>query len=129
MAAGITMKLFHLTNRSLSAKADELVQFDMDSIRQVVAAQHGKQPEIWLADPDQYESNGRVLRDSASPRLLAYSPGTAVLYVTDGCNSCSHALDAELQTLSAGQIQALASKTGIRIELLRELSVHGSFEF
>jgi len=118
------MKIFHLSERSLSSKADELVRFDMDSIRQVISAQHGTQPEYWLADPDQYERNGRVLRDSTSPRLLAYVPGSRTLYVTDGCNSCSHGIPAEPAALTADQLQELASKTGIRLELLRELSAH-----
>ena len=119
------MKVFHLTERSLSQKADELVQFDMDSIRMVIAGQHGAPPEFWLVDPDQYERNGRVLRDSTSPRLIAYTPGTQTLFVTDGCNSCSHAIPAEPAALTGEQLQEVASKTGIRIELLRELSAHG----
>jgi len=118
------MKVFNLTERSLSPKADELVRFDMDSIRQVIAAQHAVQPEFWLADPDQYERNGRILRDSTSPRLIAYTPGTKTIYVTDGCNSCSHAIEAEPGELTADQLQDLASKTGIRLELLRELAAH-----
>jgi hypothetical protein len=118
------MKVFQLIERSLSPKADELVRFDMDSIRQVIAAQHGVPPEFWLADPDQYEWNGRILRDSTSPRLIAYAPGTLTLYVTDGCNSCSHAIPAEPATLSGDQLKELSSKTGIRLELLRELSAH-----
>jgi len=118
------MKIVHLTERTLSAKAGELLQFDMESICQVIASQHGKKPELWVADPDQYERDGRILRDSTSPRLLAYSPGTATLYVTDGCNSCSHSLEAEPEALTAAQLQNLASKTGIRLELLRRLSAH-----
>jgi hypothetical protein len=118
----VHMKVFHLTDSSLSPKADELIRFDMDSIRQVIAAHHGAPPEFWLADPDQYERDGRVLRDSTSPRLIAYTPGTQTIYVTDGCNSCSHAIPAEPARLSGDQLQELAAKTGIRLELLRELS-------
>lgn len=118
------MKVFHLTERSLSHKADELVRFDMDSIRQVIAAQHAVQPEFWLADPDQYERNGRILRDSTSPRLIAYAPGTRTIYVTDGCNSCSYAIPAEPTMLTADQLQELASSTGIRLDLLKGLSTH-----
>jgi len=118
------MRVFHLTERSLSPKADELLRFDMDSIRQVIGAQHAAQPEFWLADPDQYERNGRILRDSASPRLIAYTPGTQTLYVTDGCNSCSHAIPAEPAVLTVEQLQELASSTGIRLELLKGLSSH-----
>jgi len=120
------MKIFHLTERALSPKAEELVRFDMDSIRQVIGAKHGPQPELWVADPDQYEQNGRILRDSTSPRLVAYSSGTSVLYVTDGCNSCSHAFKGELGSLTGVQLEDLATKTGIRLELLRELSARCS---
>jgi hypothetical protein len=116
------MNIVHFTQRSLSSKAEDLVRFDMDSIRQVIAAQHGSAPELWLADPDEYERNGRVLRDSTSPRLLAYSAHTKQLYVTDGCNSCSHALPEELEKLTSGQLQELARTTGIRLELLAKLS-------
>jgi hypothetical protein len=118
------MRVFHLIERSLSPKAEELVQFDMDSIRQVIAAQHTAQPEFWLADPDEYERNGRILRDSTSPRLIAYAPGTRVIYVTDGCNSCSHAIPAEPAMLTPAQLQELASNTGIRLDLLKGLSAH-----
>jgi len=115
------MTLLHLTERSLSPKAIELMEFDMDSIRQVVAAEHNQQPELWLSDPDQYERDGRILRDSATPRLLAYSPQNKTLYVTDGCNSCSHQLEADLNRLTADQLQVLSEKTGIRLEFLRTL--------
>jgi hypothetical protein len=116
------MKILHLTERELSPKAAELMEFDMDSIRQVVAAAHGQpQPEVWLSDPDQYERNGRILRDSTTPRLLAYSPKSRTLYVTDGCNSCSHKLEADLNILTADQLQLFAEKVGISLELLRKL--------
>lgn len=116
------MKILHLTERMLSPKAEELVQFDMDSIQRVVSAQHGQQPELWLADPDQYEKNGRIQRDSATPRLLAYSATGRTLYVTDGCNSCSHRLESDLKRLSPGQLQSLSEDAGIPLELLRKLT-------
>jgi len=76
----------------LSAKALDLVQFDSDSIRQVVSAEHLTTPDTWLVDPDEYEKNGRILRDSESPRMLAYSAKDRVLYATDGCNSPAPAI-------------------------------------
>jgi hypothetical protein len=78
-----------LHDRKLSQQASDLIQFDSDSIRQVVSAEHGAMPDVWLVDPDSYEKNGRVLRDSESPRMLAYSTKDHTLYLTDGCNSCS----------------------------------------
>jgi hypothetical protein len=73
--------------RPLSAKAMDLVEFDMASIRLLT---HGVEPSIWVVSTEQYELNGRVLRDSTSPRLLAYYPDTKATYVTDGCNTCTH---------------------------------------
>jgi hypothetical protein len=78
-----------LHERKLSQSASDLIQFDSDSIRQVVSAEHGAMPDVWLVDPDAYEKTGRVLRDSESPRMLAYSTQDHTLYLTDGCNSCS----------------------------------------
>lgn len=118
------MKVLHLTEHPLSSKGSDLVQFDVDSIRQLVAAQHGKQPEHWLADPDQYERNGRILRDSATPRLLAYSPENRTLYVTDGCNSCTHQLDINLTALSADQLLRFAEKNKIPPAMLQRLAAH-----
>ena len=75
-----------LRPRPLSGPASDLVQFDVDSIRQIARPD---EPDLWVADPDKYERNGRVLRDSESPRMLAYSSRTEVLYATDGCNACA----------------------------------------
>ena len=116
------MRILQLTERLLSPKASELVQFDMDSIRLVVASRHGTEPELWLSDPDQYEKDGRLLRDSTTPRLLAYSRGSQTIYVTDGCNSCSHELGSDLKTLSPGELRAFAEGTGIPLELLGKLA-------
>jgi hypothetical protein len=116
------MKLLHFTQRTLSPKADDLIQFDIDSIRQVAGAKGGTSPDVWLADPDLYEKNGRVLRDSSTPRLLAYSPHTKTLYATDGCNSCTHVLPGDLSSLSEVALREIASKNNIRIELLEKLA-------
>jgi hypothetical protein len=83
------MNLHYLNARTLSPKAVELIEFDVDSIRQVIAGQHGAEPETWIVDPDQYEKDGRVLRDSPTYRLLAYAADTRTLYASDGCNACS----------------------------------------
>jgi hypothetical protein len=74
----------------LSAKAQDLVEFDMTSIRLLT---HGAEPAFWLVCTDQYEKNGRILRDSTTPRLVAYFRDNATLYVTDGCNSCTHQME------------------------------------
>jgi len=112
---------YYLHDRTLSAKAQALADFDMDSVRQIVAAKHSSPPTVWLVDPDQYEQNGRLLRDSTSHRLLAYSPEDRVLYATDGCNSCEHLLSSDLQMLNPDAIRALAEESHIRPELLEGL--------
>ena len=119
------MRIIHLNERSLSPKAAELVQFDMDSIQRVISARHGAQPQLWLADPEQYEKEGRIQRDSTTPRLLAYSPEGCVLFVTDGCYSCFHQLEVDLKSLSPDQLQSFAEEAGIPLSLLAELRGYG----
>jgi hypothetical protein len=108
--------------RKLSQAASDLIQFDADSIRQVAAGQHDAPPDVWLADPDAYEKNGRVLRDSDSPRMLAYSTMSNVLYATDGCNSCVHHVSAELASLADDELKQFAAQNDIRPELLQGLA-------
>lgn len=116
------MNIFYLTENSLSAKAQDLVQFDVDSIRQAAKGEHASQPTIYVADPAQYEVNGRILRDSTSPRLLGYSPEDHILYANDGCNSCTHRLAANLESFSKGELQALAEVNKIRQELVGKMA-------
>jgi hypothetical protein len=100
-----------LHQRSLSAAASDLIEFDADSIRRV-----GK-PDLWLADPDAYEKNGRVLRDSENPRMLAYSTREHVLYATDGCNTCTVNLDLKAVT----DLKGVAEENGLPFGLLEKL--------
>jgi hypothetical protein len=116
------MRFLRFTDRALSSRAEALIQFDMDSLRQVAHAKTGIAPELWLADPDLYERDGRVLRDSTTPRLLAYTPQTRTLYVTDGCNSCTHDLVIDLTALSDSEIEDFSKRTNIRSELLQKLA-------
>ena|ERR1700733_4001139 len=104
---------------ALSQAASHLVQFDADSIRRVVSAQHRSIPDVWLVDPDAYEKNGRVLRDSESPRMLAYSTKDQILYGTDGCNSCARHV--RLVSLSADELKQFAEHNELRPELLERL--------
>ena len=97
-----------LDNRTPSDKALELVHFDCDSILQTVAGKSGVKPTVFLADAERYERSGRLLRDSESPRLLAYSPNDKTLYANDGCNSCTHQLSVDLAKLDAQGLHALA---------------------
>ena len=113
------MNYFH--ERTLSQAASELIQFDADSIRQVVSSQHQPAPEVWLVDPDAYEKNGRVMRDSESPRMLAYSKTDQVLYGTDGCNSCARIVRTNLELLPADELKQFADDNELRLELLERL--------
>jgi hypothetical protein len=116
----VTLHFFR--EQSLSEAAEGLVRFDMDSLRQVVASHHASEPAFWLVDPYSYERDGRLLRDSPSSRLLAYSPADRILYATDGCNSCSRRLRASLETLTDSELQAFAEDNDLRVDLLQHLT-------
>src|ERR1700686_4488950 len=108
-----------LRERALSQAASDLVQFDADSIRQIVSSQHRSDPDVWLADPDAYENNGRVLRDSETQRMLAYSTKDQILYGTDGCNSCARQV--RLGSLPGDELKQLGESNELRLELLQQL--------
>jgi hypothetical protein len=116
------MKFLH--QRTLSPAASELVQFDSDSIRQVVSSEHLTVPDVWLADPDAYEKNGRIFRDSDSPRMLAYSTRDHVLYATDGCNACTRRVETQLERLPSEELREFAVENGIPPGLLQALVSH-----
>ncbi len=115
------MRLEYLTNAPLSNAAEDLVRFDMDSIRTIVASFRGPDPEIWVADPESYETNGRTRRDSPKPRLIAYSPPDKTVYASDGCNACVKRLDVPLESLPDSELQEFAEDNDLRIELLHHL--------
>jgi hypothetical protein len=116
------VKIFYLTPQALSEKAQDLVQFDVDSIRQTAAGNHATPPTLFLADPDQYERNARLLRDSTSPRLLGYSPEDQILYANDGCNSCTHRLAGDLKALASDQLRDFAAANKLREELVSKIA-------
>jgi len=101
-----------LRQRNLSAAASALIEFDAESVGQIIRAGHGHEPDIWVIDPDRYEKNGRVLRDSDSPRMVAYSRQDGILYETDGCNACSRA---------AEDLNSLSERNEVPAELLQYL--------
>jgi hypothetical protein len=109
-----------LRERALAQAATDLVQFDADSIQQIVASQHGSAPDIWLADPDAYEKNGRVLRDTETQRMLAYSTKDQILYGTDGCNSCVRTVD--LKSLHQDELKRFAEANGLRLDFIQHLA-------
>jgi hypothetical protein len=114
--------LHYFREQQLSEAGAGLVRFDVDSLRQVVLSHRGSEPSFWLADPYSYERDGRLLRDSPSPRLLAYSPADRILYATDGCNSCSRRLNRDLETLTDSELQAFAEDNDLRVDLLQHLT-------
>ena len=101
--------------RALSAAATELIDFDADSIRRL------GNPDVWLVDPDAYEKNGRILRDTDTPRMLAYSTKDHLLYATDGCNSCTRQLGTDLKELPPAELEKFADENELRVELLQQL--------
>lgn len=115
------MQVHYLTDQPLSAKAQDLVQFDMDSIRQAAAGARAAAPTLFLAAPDQYEHNGRLLRDSTTPRLLGYSASDHVLYANDGCNSCTHRLSTDLRSLNKDQLRVFAEENKVPENLLGKI--------
>src|SRR5215510_11691348 len=106
------MNLFR--EQDLSQAASDLMRFDADSIHSLVSARRSASPDVWLADPDAYEKNGRVFRDSDSPRMLAYSTRDRVLYATDGCNAC-------IRQVGPEELKTLAAKNEVRLDLIEKL--------
>jgi hypothetical protein len=106
-----------LREKKLSQAASDLIAFDADSIRQVVSSRHSADPDVWVVDPEAYEKNGRLLRDSESPRMLAYSRTDRVLYATDGCNSCARRV-----SLRPTELKIIAEDNEIRLDLLERLA-------
>jgi hypothetical protein len=94
----------------------------MDSIRQMASSGHRRPPDLWLVDPDLYEREGRILRDSTTPRLVAYSSESRMLYASDGCNACAQELSVDLASLDAGQIKDFSERSSVRKELLERLA-------
>ncbi len=117
------MDLAYFTERPLSQPVQDLIQFDIDSIRQFVAGQRNEMPDVWLAVPDEYEKNGRVLRDSETSRLVAYSTKSHSLYATDGCNSCARRLPRCLEELSPEELRTFAEANELQVDVLERLKL------
>ncbi len=116
------MKIYYDNNKELSEEARKLIDFDADSIRRVIAAERGEEPEVWLAAPDSYQADGHTLRDSESIRLIAYSKKARVVYGTDGCNSCRHILDAPIEENKDEELATLSRRTQLPEALLQRLA-------
>ena len=114
-------ELNYFREHELSSAASNLVRFDADSIRQAASAD-GCDLDVWLVDPREYEYNGRVFRDSESPRMLAYSTRDQILYATDGCNTCARHLPGKLQSLPSSELRSFAGQNDLRVDLLEYLA-------
>ena len=114
-------ELNYFRKHEFSPAASNLVRFDADSIRQAASAD-GCALDVWLVDPEEYERNGRVFRDSESPRMLAYSTHDQILYATDGCNTCARHLPAKLQSLRSSELRSFAHDNELRVDLLEYLA-------
>lgn len=116
------MDLAYFTERPESQPVQDLIQFDLDSIRQFVAGQRDPMPDVWLVVPDGYEKSGRVLRDSETSRLLAYSTKNRALYATDGCNTCARRLPKNLEELSTENLKTFAEANELRVDVVERLA-------
>jgi hypothetical protein len=115
------MQVHFTGSHRLSEEAGKLVDFDVASLRQLLAARRDPEPDIWLARPEGYQDGDHVLRDSPSIRLIAYSRGSDVIYATDGCNSCFHTLEGPLPLSSPADIEILSERTQLPAPMLDEL--------
>lgn len=95
----------------LNEPARALVEFDMASIRQVVAARRDPEPGVWILEPAGYQKDGHPLRDNETVRLIAYVAASRSIYATDGCNSCRHAPDVRIETAAPEDLARLSART------------------
>lgn len=117
------MENIHFTRQTpLDREARALVDFDMDSIRQMVRADHEADPAVWIVDPEGYLADGHVQRDSASIRLVAYVSESGTIYATDGCNSCRHRPEKRIEDIDESEFPSVFAQTQLPVTLLRELS-------
>ncbi len=116
------MDIHYSSKEALSKNAERLVEFDVDSIRQLVAAEGASEPELWLADPNGYQDGNHTRRDSESIRLIGYSSAEQIVYATDGCNACRHLLDARLDRLPHEELNRLSDHTQLPRHMLERLA-------
>ena len=116
------MKIHYSSTGELSEEAQKLVDFDIESIQLVVAAQRSSEPDVWIVAPEGYQAKGHLLRDSDSIRLMAYSNRSDIIYATDGCNSCRHILETALEATDENGLATLAERAQLPLSMLRRLA-------
>ncbi len=109
------------SNAHLSDEARRLVDFDIQSIERLVAAERTGEPDAWLADPDGYQEDGHVRRDSDLIRLVAYARHAGVIYSTDGCNACRHSLERPLEAANDAELENVSRLTQLPLAMLRKI--------
>ena len=113
----------HKTRKmELNDSARALVEFDMASIRQVVAARRDPEPAVWILEPAGYQHDGHPLRDNDTVRLIGYVPASRAIYATDGCNSCRHAPDVRIETAAPEELARLSARTQLPESMLALLA-------
>ncbi len=116
-------KPLHFTHdRELHDEARALIDFDIDSIRQMVAAQRDSEPSVWIVEPEGYEKGGHALRDNETIRLIAYAAASGMVYATDGCNSCWHTPRVRIETATPLELESLSTQAQLPPAMLRVLA-------
>jgi len=115
------MKIYYASEDRLSEAANQLVEFDVGSIRRVVAVDGGDEPDLWLVAPEGYQANGQPQRDHDSVRLIAYSKHSRIVYATDGCNACRHVLNTSLETESDENLITFSERAQLPHTMLQAL--------
>jgi len=117
-------RIYYTGPGHIPPECQDLVRFDMDSVRQMVRADRESEPEVWIVDPEGYLSNGHPLRDSDAIRLIAYVPASGTIYATDGCNSCRHRPGKRIEELDGPELEETFTGTQLPATMLEELARH-----
>jgi len=115
-------EILYSSDTPIGHDALDLVEFDMESVTQVIRSFHDTKPDVWLARPEGYVGEGHLLRDSESIRLIAWCRSSSVIYATDGCNTCRHALPAPLTEMPEAELRDLAGRTQLPFSMLSRLT-------
>ena len=116
-------KPLHFTHDlELHDEARALIDFDIDSIRQMVSAQRDSEPSVWVVAPEGYEKDGHALRDNETIRLIAYAAESGMVYATDGCNSCRHTPGVRIETATPRELESLSTQAQLPPAMLRVLA-------
>ena len=118
----LNVEVHYSSDLQLTDDALRLVRFDVESVSQVISSRHAADPDLWLARPEGYLTDGHLLRDSEAIRLVAYSSAARVIYATDGCNACRHTLEKPLSKMSDEELETLSSRTQLPYSMVSRLA-------